>query len=218
MKGSILPIAVLALALASGDLARARADYVYSNGPIGNRDGYDIHFNPLSDSFTVATASKLTKVQVGLWVDYGVTPATLEWSIGTAPFGSNIGSGLASLTNTFLNSHSFDGGGTYSVFASTFPLNSKVGSGIYWLTLGHARASDGSAVYWDFNNGPSAAFVAFVDKSPPLIGAEFSESFQILGNQTVASPEPSSITVFAIGITSVAGFGWRRRRIAASLV
>src|SRR4029077_7981505 len=95
---------------------------------------------------TLATASRVTEAQVGLWTSIGSTPATLQWSVGTGPFGSNQGSGTASLTSAFHNNW-----GSSNVYASAFPLNLQLGSGAYWLTLQNATASQGtygSRVMW----------------------------------------------------------------------
>jgi hypothetical protein len=217
MKNFIFFVAAPVLLLCG--VGQASADYLYDNGPINgtvNAYGIGVGSNALSNSFTLATASNLTNVQVGLWVDNGATPATLDWSLGTTPFGSNIGFGVVAPANTFHNSHSF-GNSVWTVFASTFPLNNELSSGTYWLTLKNAQASDGTAVYWDLNFGPSSALVSIPSASSSQsgpYGSEPSESFQIFGSETVTSPEPSSLAMLVIGMASLAGFCWRRRSLA----
>ena len=217
---------VLALLLVAAGQTCAQP-ILYSNGPIngedrGNNIGIATGF-AVSDSFTLANSSNLTGVQLGLYTythTFGSTPTSLQWSIGTTPFGSDQGSGTAGLTSTYQPAL-----GGYTISSSTFPLSKQLRSGTYWLTLQNATTSDSvNYVYWDQSFGPSTA-ISLLPANTPLASAVIipSESFQILGTVTTATPEPASITLLGIGIAGFAGYGWRvraktRSRNAACLI
>jgi hypothetical protein len=210
MKHRIFAMAALALLLACA--ARATASIVYSNGPINGNYGYIDISNPnvVTDSFTVAGPTSLTGAQnVGIWVLSGDTPKTLNWSIGTTPFGSQISSGIATPSNTQLTPSSKYGlNGSYSVFSSAFPLNGTVTSGTtYWLTLSNGTSVSGDLLLWDVNQGPSSAESAYGGGSPH---GDPSESFQLSGLASV--PEPSSLFLCGLFASGVIG-GYLRRRL-----
>ena len=103
MKRVPFILAALALLLIGG--RQAKADPVlYDNGPInGTVTARTINFSwSVSDSFTLSSASTLTGVQIGLWVAAGGVPSSVAWSIGTAPFTSDLGSGLRAVLNLIL--------------------------------------------------------------------------------------------------------------------
>jgi len=210
---------LLAIAWLSFGVAHARAEYLYDNGPInGTIGGFSVgrvfHVNSageevkVSNSFTLEKDSILTGAQLGLWTHLEAAPVSLDWSIGTTPFGADMGFGTVNLNNTFHNLY----GGRSAVHSSAFPLNTQLASGAYWLTIEHAKATDGLKVFWDANKGPSSAFISYV--APPEVLPIVSESFQILGHEAIATPEPGSLTLIVIGITGISACAWRRRENA----
>ncbi len=119
MKRLILSFAALALLMSGA--GQVNAAVVYDNGPInGTVKAWTINFGyQVTDSFTVSSPTTLTGAQIGLWVYPGGSPTSVEWSIGSAPYGSNISSETgAGLTNVFQYNNSFG----YDVLESTFSL------------------------------------------------------------------------------------------------
>ena len=204
MKRLILSFA--ALALLTGGAGPVNAAVVYDNGPInGTVEAWTINYGyQVTDSFTVSSPTTLTGAQIGLWAYPGDNPTSVEWSIGSAPYGSNISSGTSSLSSTFTGGYGF---GIYPLFESTFSLTGVLSTGTYWFTLQNAASINGDPVYWDQNNGPSTAFESIEGSIP-------SESFQLYSGTTV--PEPSTVTLLGIGVVGLVGYTWRRRKSATA--
>ena len=157
----------------------------------------------VSDSFTLGSPATLTGAQIGLWVIPGDTPTSVDWSIGSAAFGSDISSGTAGLSNAFQYNNVYG----YDILELTFSLSGVLGAGTYWLTLQNATSSSGDPVYWDQNSGPSSA-------QENTLGVIPSESFQVYGAGSV--PEPSTICLLGIGMVGLAGYCRRRRSSATA--
>jgi hypothetical protein len=210
VKGRILIVAALTLLL--GGAAQAGAGTVYSNGPIDGQIG-NIGINnafEVSNSFQVTTATTITIATVGLWVDAGATPGSLDWSIGTTNFGSDNGSGSSgSLTNTFHNSAS-NQDGNFDVYSSSFSLSLTLAPGTYWLTLSKGAASDGGSIGWDANGGPSMAFLTTSGSMFPPQPVP-SESFTLFNS---AVPEPTSLGLLGVGSLGLLGYRWKKRKQA----
>ena len=190
--------------------SQAMASIVYSNGPIdGNTMGWSIAKTAaVTDSFTVTSATTVTSVEIGLWASPNDYPTSLDWSIGTSPFGSQDGSGNGS---TLTNSYKFTNSQGYAVLSSTFSLMVPLDAGTYWLTLDKAVVPVANGiVYWDQNNGRSIAKAA--DETVSYVD---SESFQINDGQSGPIPEPSAIVIWSLFGGVAIGLGWWRRRKAA---
>ena len=204
----LLPlVASLLLALAS----QAPAATLYTNGPIDGSDDAQAIDVPtrqaVSDVFTLEDAASLASADVGLWVRTGLTPTALSWEVGTTPFGSDISTGTATLSNTFHNSTD---NGDYSVYDSAFTLSGLLPSaGTYYFTLYNAT-SGGGDVYWDVNGGPSTAYVGVgsMGEDPQQ---RSSESFTLFGANV---PEPSTWAMMLSGL-GLLGLALRFRRASS---
>jgi hypothetical protein len=200
-----------AAALVIGVSGSADAGPVYDNGPLGEtlsalsiNKGFSI-----SDSFTLTGATSLEEAKAVFWTLGPSHPPTgVGWSIGSAPFGQDLGTGVSTVSNTYLgqSDFQFSDGTRFDVYESTFSLRADMGAGTYYLTLANATSVSSQTVEWSVNNGPSAAFASFSGG-----GAVPSEFFQLFGS-SAAVPEPSTLTLFGTGGLALAGAAIRRRR------
>jgi hypothetical protein len=191
----------------------ATAGVILDNYPInGGITAWTINFTySVSDSFTLASGATANGVNFGVWLFPQDTITGVDWAIGTGPFGTNYGSGTASVS---LGSTS--GNGIYDVGSASFSLpNIALGAGTYYLTLQNAVSRGGDPVYWDENDGPGID--AWENADGHLSGncaannggsGTCAESFQILGD-TSAIPEPTTFALLGAGLLAAAGL--RRR-------
>jgi len=192
-----LASALILLALA----VPASAGTLYTNGPIkGSDDAATINFGfSVSDSFTLLTTSALGGVDFGVWLLPGDTVSSVDWAIGTSAFDNSMGHGKGIVSGTFQFTNAYG----YNIYSDSFDLPGlDLAAGSYYLTLQNASAG-GDPVYWDENEGPSAAYQS---SGGPGIKID-SESFDIR-SAVVATPEPG--TMILLG--SFFGLGGLLRR------
>jgi hypothetical protein len=196
----MVAIGVLVVAAAA---VPAKADTLfYDNGPLdGNTQAYSINFGfSVSDSFFMVGGTLPSGATIGLWVLPGDKPRTVDWSIGSTFYGSDLGSGTSNLMNTFDFTNSFG----YDIYTSSFSISGAAPpQGTFYLTLQNATSRLDSPVYWDQNSGQSQA----MDSS---LGSIPSETFQLFGRGDAQTPEPASFLLFGSGLLGLAG-GIRRR-------
>ena len=209
-------LAVLSLALVGAVAsAPAFAGTLYSNGPVnGTFDAVTINGGQeISDSFTLTSTSTITGADFGAWLFTGDTLSSVDWSIGTTPFGGSVST--ASTTGVF----DFNNGGGFDIYTESFSTGSlTLGPGTYYLTLQNAVASNGDSAFWDINNGPSVAYFQNEGASGNLNGVfepgSNSEAFDIDGTSGgPVIPEPSSFLLLGSGLVSFAGM--MRRKLKA---
>lgn len=196
---NILVLPMLVVLLGSG---RASAGIVYDGGSI--TDGSSQANYPISgpwavsDLFNVNGPVVLSGAQnIGIYVNAGAIPTSVQWSIGSAPFNSDIGSGTSIITSTLVRADT----GSYDFYNASITLNGTVNDTQpnYWLTLQNATATPGGDVGWD-RNDYNAGGILTAGYESIAVG---SESFQLVGTAT-AVPEPSSFVL--LGLTAIVGF------------
>jgi len=200
MKKLILNVIGLVVAGSAPVLATP----IYDNGAVGSTAAVAINGGySVSDSFTISSATSLASAAAGLWVDGGALPVSLNWSIGTTPFGTDISSGTATLAHTFVDSVT-----GLDVYESTFTLSGVLGAGTYYFTLLNASASDGGGVSWDENHGPSSATLKNSANNTFQIG---SESFQLYGASAPVPDQASTFLLLGLGCLPLIAFARRER-------
>ena len=201
-----LSLTILCLALSVPAFGSA----LYDNGPTnGTFSTWFVDVGLIVSDTFVPTGSPMNGFTFAEWVPAGNTPLTVDWSIGTTSFGSQIGSGIASGANfspvlLCSNGAPFNGGicsdgkgfDVYNTTVNTGPLTLTPGD-TYYLTLTGATDNFGGRDGWDRNGGPSLAY-------HNLVGQIDSESFTITGGQPT-TPEPSSMLLFGSGVLGLAG-------------
>jgi hypothetical protein len=180
-----------------------RGGEIWNNGPPQGLSALNIVDQTVSNSFTIQSPTSVTSIQAGLWVSTSDVPTAVNWSIGTGPFGNDIGSAKAAhLSSVFLFSNGFG----FDIYESTFTLNGALPeAGTFWLTLDGGVSQFGSTVEWDVTDGPSQALVEGATGSP---GSESFQVFNAVSGPVV--PEPAGVTLVVIAGAGYI-FGTRRK-------
>lgn len=200
--------AIFALSLGVG---AAKADVLYSNGPIdGVHNAFNITGGAVADTFVLSAPSQLASIEFGAWVPTGHSFNTLDWEIYDEGLTAVLYSGTAGVLNDYLSNFANSDIYSTSFFLPTINLD----AGTYWLALARATG-DGYSIYWDINGGPSRARTRDRGDVTTCDPAYFptgrcSNSFRVNGTVLAAVPEPA--TLWTLGaFLMLAGLGQVRR-------
>lgn len=140
----------------------------------------------ISAQFHLGDNSVLDSATVALWMNVGVPPNALDWTIQTSSTGGVLFSGTeAALTNGFPTPVR---GGQYSLYNSTFALSGiTLSAGDYWLHLSNCGATDADGCGWGLNS-LSGGDLQFNGGNPSGIGKV---AFAIEGS-VAGTPEPGT--------------------------
>jgi len=203
----------------------SRGQVVSTNGSPNGQAGFDI-FNDYraADDFAVSTPLTFDLIRFWALLPAGVTYAPpIFWQIltdaGGVPGGTAVASGSA-LASPTLRTALPVGFDSWQFDVSIGPVS--LGPGIFWLALHDGSLGDvtDSSLLWEMTNGQAGSQFA-VDFIPT---AEWSGdwggdlAFELRDTSPVtATPEPSTITLVAIGLVGIAAARRRRLKIQITL-
>ena len=200
MRGrlSILLALVFALSMAPA----VHGQQLFSDFPVnGQISAFQVSGGySTSNSFTLASGGTVGEVVFGAWVSSGDSVKGITWSIGTTPYDTSLGTGVAGATSAY-DSTNVDG---FDVNTVTFAIpNITLPAGTYYLTLSSAVSASGNPVYWDINNAPGVdawnstyGHVSAPNACYATIGISgtCASSFQLEGTSMALTASPSSVS------------------------
>jgi hypothetical protein len=181
----------------------ARAYLLYTNGPVnGTIDGWSIAFYTTTDSFTLGANADVTQAIFYAWVNGGQLPSP-AWTVNAAITGAALGgTTYSSITGDVISAdYLFTNGYGYDIYKDTIQFPSvPMLAGTYWLQLTDAYDNSGNQMFWDQNNGPSAAWGSYG------YAPAGSQAFEIDGRNYTGAPEPCTLLLLGSGLAGLAAF------------
>lgn len=162
------------------------------------------------DSFTITSDAEVIGVDLEGWL-LPDSIDTVDWSIGTTPYGANSGSGTATVSDTV----QFANDAFIKVDVVTFTIPSPdLSPGTYYLTLQYAVVPLRNPALWAVNDGPGTEAWDQGDLRLTYRGRECLGDCA-LSLQTMNSPEnmPEPSTWVLLGSGILAAFALRRKAI-----
>ena len=164
--------------------ASSEDNVVYENGPVnGSTDAFPINFG-FSVTDSVQANRKITAVEFYVWLFPGDTLTSVDVTLGSQPFGSDLFQGTINLVQSDCQTNTY---GFSVCFESGTISDGPTLGGAAWMTLQNAVVPSGDPVYWDENSGvgchssgcPSQAESSFVGTIP-------SEAFDLKGDEPLS--------------------------------
>ncbi len=189
----------------------AFAGDLYDNGPLGGKDSaWNINFgSAATDSMTVQ--GTVTSLSFYAWLFLGDQLSSVEISIGSQPFGTNLFDGFVNVTqSSHCTLNEFQ---DFDICLETATFSGPTLNGPAWLTLQNGSTAMGDPVFWDENSGIGCTSPGCPSQAQFLgLGTIPSESFTIYGNANGTTPEPGSILLLGSGLVGLAGLVRRGKR------
>jgi hypothetical protein len=206
-----LSLTILCLALT----AYAGTTTYYNDGGIDGTilelsvSGPNFGVQDISNGFVSAASGAPNTLEWGEW-SVG-TPTSFSYELGSAAFGTDLGSGTVTQnagnsTLLFTNGYGY---GVYDVKVGITSLVMTAGN-TYWLSISNATdAANDDTQGWDIPNGgrggPATCNYRQVGINHGVCSDTGGESFTLTGSTPGTTPEPSSILLFGSGILGLAG-------------
>lgn len=224
MKRFALVLALFSLAGA----ASAGAETIVFNQITGTSftdTGYTVGFDPtlgtsgasvsVDSSFTLGSSATINEIVAGVWVPHGSTLASVQGGIFAQPFAQGnafLNGSVNPATSTLISS-----GGTWDIYEETFVIsNITLAPGTYYLAFLNAITQNGNTngnqVLWDISNTNLFTSDRWTTLPSQQSGLD-ATTFELLGPDSGAVPEPSSLLLLGSGAAAL--FGAMRRRVKA---
>jgi len=206
LRFASLFLLVATLLILGSTAAMAGNTVVYNNGAPNFNDAWTINFNYwVEDSFTLAQAGNLTRINFAAGLFPGDKIQSVQWTIfSTGTTHGFMRSGTATVS-------SLGSCGTDCEEESFALPNLQLPAGTYFLRLQNAVVPTGDPAYWWESGGASKAYES------NQVGTIPSESFEVIDPPLAANASPpgqsshsdSTVALLGSAFLGLAGIAWR---------